>query len=91
MSETIDSLYITTKSHKKFRKLVKHLKSLGLEIKGDAKDPTNNSLVIWNKGLKGRVTVSNFSGVDNRVKIKALLKTETIYELFEVIDSISVE
>lgn len=90
MSETVDSLYITTKSHKKLRKLVKHLKSLGLDVSGDTKNVRHNGLIIWNKGLKGTVTVSSFSGVNNRIKIKELLKTETKYELFEMIDSIYV-
>ena len=68
-----------------------HLDDLGLDIEYEFIDDSDNTLVIWNKGLKGTVSIrKNDDLAKNPIKIKKIMKTKTKKELFNLIDSLPV-
>ena len=90
-NKTIDQVFISTKNHEKFVALAMHLNDLGLVIEYGSIDDSDNTLVIWNKGLKGTVSIWQDDDLaKNPIKIKKIMKTKTKKELFNLIDSLPV-
>ena len=90
-NKTIDQVYISTKNHEKFVALAMHLNDLGLGIEYESIDDSDNTLVIWNKGLKGTVSIRQDDDLaKNPIKIKKIMKTKTKEELFDLIDALPV-
>ena len=90
-NETIDKVFISTKNHEKFVALAMHLYDLGLDIKHESIDDSDNTLIIWNKGLKGTVLIwKNDDLSKNPIKIKKIMETKTKEELFNLIDALPV-